>query len=299
MTEASSLGFGASGPWAMPWFSEAKAQRVLEAALGAGIRHLDTSPSYAGGAAEARLGRLLTRLEAEGSAARSALCISSKAGSFPAGDGKIAKDFSPARLRRQVEETLAYLGISALDILYLHGPDERQIDECLPLLCEMKDQGLIRAIGSCSDGRQLAHAAGTGGIDWLMAPYNVLRQHNGVALRAGQRQGKKIAIVAPLAQGLWRRDILLPRTPSGAWYAARAFLKNRDELRMARQARWLREEPGWTPAALALAFVRESLSPDLILTTTTKARHIRASAEAAARPLPDALRAKLQGLMVS
>ncbi len=299
MSAPSSLGFGASGPWAMPWFSEAKAARVLGAALDAGVRHLDTSPSYAGGQAEPRLGRLLARLEVEGGAKKSALCLSSKTGSFPAGDGKIAKDFSPARLRLQVEETLAHLGVPALDILYLHGPDERQIDECLPSLREMKDRGLIRAIGSCSDGRQLAHAANTGGIDWLMAPYNVLRQHNAAALKEGQRQGKKIAIVAPLAQGLWRRDLLLPRTASGAWYAIRALLKNRDELRMARRARWLHEEPGWTPAALALAFVRETLSPDLILTTTTQPRHIRASAEAVTRALPDGLEAKLQGLMVS
>ena len=289
----------------MPWFSEAKAERVLRAALAAGVRDLDTGPSYAGGNAEPRLGRLLRRLASapaggpHGLVLPGGLRLTSKVGTQLGEGGRLVKDFRAEAIHRQAAASLAALGATRLDVLYLHGPDEHQLASALPVLTELQERGSIKAIGVVADDVHVSRAAARPEVDWIMAPYNALRQANGPALRDAQAAGKRVAVVAPLAQGLWRRDLLLPRTPSGAWYAARALLRNREELRAARRAAWLRDVPGWSPAALSLAFVREALAPELILTTTTNPAHVTESAEALTRPVPPALAARLQGLIVS
>ena len=285
----------------MPWFSEAKAERVLAAALAAGVRDLDTGPSYAGGNAEPRLGRLLARLSAAPSedGAPGRLRLTSKVGTQLGEGGRLVKDFRAEAIQRQAAASLAALGARHLDVLYLHGPNEHQLSSALPVLTELKEKGSIKAIGVTTDDVHVKRAALEPAVDWIMAPYNVLTQRNAPALREARARGKRLAVVAPLAQGLWRRDVLLPRTLPGAWYAARAVVRNRDELRAARRAAWLRQVPGWSPAALCLAFVREALAPDLILTTTTNPAHVRETADALARPVPPALSARLQGLIVS
>ena len=98
---------------------------------------------------------------------------------------------------------------------------------------------------------------------------------------------------------MWRRALLLPKGPAGLWYAARALVKNREELRLARRARWLREVEGWSPAELMIAWLRVALGPDLILTTSTNPSHLRQTAVAARREVPGHLVAMLQGLTSS
>ena len=287
------LGFGASGPWAARWFSEDRALAVLRAGLASGIADVDTGPSYAGGHAEPRLGRLLARLAAEGHAAPR---LSSKVGTRAGADGKPVKDFAEAAMARQLDGSLAALGTERLDVLYLHGPSPRQLEGALPWAARQKAAGRIGAVGVCVDGAHV-RAAIRPGVDWIMAPYNALAQHNRAGLLEARAAGIRLATVAPLAQAAWRRDILLPRGRAGAWYAARALLRGRANLAAARRARWLREVPGWSPAALSLAFVRETLAPDLILTTTTNPEHLSETAEAMGRPVPDDLRARLHGLV--
>jgi aryl-alcohol dehydrogenase-like predicted oxidoreductase len=293
------LGFGASGAWALRWFSEGKAEAVLRAGLEGGIAAIDTGPSYAGGNAEPRLGRLLERLETEGVVGGAAPLLSSKVGTQLGEGGRLVKAFGPDAVERQLEASLRALRRDALDVLYLHGPDEHAISSTLPTLVKNRQHGKIGAIGVCCDGAGVAEAAARPEIDWIMAPFNLLAQGNGPSLRAAKAAGKKVAIVAPLAQGLWRRDLLLPRGPAGLWYAARALLKDRHRLAEARKAAWLREVPGWSPAALCIAFVRVALRPDLILTTTTTPRHLTETLEAARRDVPLGLAARLQGLIVS
>ena len=293
---ATRLGFGASGAWAARWFPEEQAYAVLRAGVLAGVRDVDTGPSYARGHAEARLGRLLRRLEGEGHARPR---VSTKVGTRPGPGGRPVKAFGADAIRRQLEASLSALGLPALDVLYLHGPGERQLASSLPVLAELKGAGLVGAVGVCTDGRHVGVAAEAAGVDWVMAPYNLLAPANAQALRAARAAGMRVCTVAPLAQALWRRDVLLPRSLPGAWYAARALVRSRDRLRAARRARWLREVPGWSPAELSVAFVREALGPDLVLTTSTNPAHVEEVARALARPVPDDLRDRLRGPTLS
>ncbi|MBB4659159.1 aldo/keto reductase [Parvularcula dongshanensis] len=293
------LGFGATGAWASRIVSERRAGEVLEAALAAGVRAIDTGPSYASGNAEPRLGRVLNSLAPDGLYEGERLLLSSKVGTKLGEGGRLIKDFRPETVETQIANSLSALRVSQLDVVYLHGPDEHGFRSSLPALTRLKQYGSLKAIGICADRDWLMQAARHEAVDWVMAPYNALNSHNGAALREAKANGKKIAVVAPLAQALWRRDILLPSGPAGIWYAARTLRNKGEGLTAARQAIWLRDVPEWDPVSLLLAFVRVTLSPDLILTTTTNPRHVAQSARALNRPVPPDLEAKLQGLIVS
>ena len=279
----------------MRWFSEAKASRVLEAALAAGVTDFDTGPSYAGGNAEPRLGRLLAPRLGRDGVPGGAPRLSSKVGTKLGERGRLVKDFRPQAIHAQAAASLDHLGVPSLDVLYLHGPDEHELASSLPTLTKLKELGRVKAIGVCCEGPHVAAAAARPEVDWLMTPCNLLAQNDLPALRAARAAGKKVAVVAPLSQAVWRKDLLRPRTPSGAWYAARALSRGPDERRAARSLGWLREVEGWTPAALCLAWLREALGPELILTTTTNPAHIAESADALRRPVPPALAARLAG----
>ena len=59
-------------------------------------------------------------------------------------------DYSPDGIRRSLAESLERLGLDAVDIVYIHDPDDHE-DEALtvayPVLHDLRDQGVVGAIG--------------------------------------------------------------------------------------------------------------------------------------------------------
>lgn len=280
------LGFGATGAWAAPWYEEAEAYRVLLAALDAGITHFDTAGFYAGGKADERLARLLERAEIEGRIDRAQLTVATKIGKKVTEGGRLVRDFGETGIREAVERHRRLFGWHPPDIVYLHGPDEQERHKCLPLLLRLKDDGVLGAIGECQDGPGLDRAADTGGIDIVMGRFNFLNTRTTSAFRVAKKNGKKVVAIAPLAQGLWRRSMMAPRRPADLWYLARALRRTPGEFLAAQRAGWIRHQPGWPPAHLALAFVRLNPAVDVVLTTSTRTAHIQDAADGAAREIP-------------
>ncbi|GAA1365349.1 aldo/keto reductase [Arthrobacter rhombi] len=119
---------------------EATAARMLDTALDAGIRHLDTANAYVGGETETMLARLL-------SGRRDEVFLASKAG-MPHADAGDDALLSPAALRRSVEASLARLGTDRLDLFYLHQPDySTPLEETLTAVAELATEGKILALG--------------------------------------------------------------------------------------------------------------------------------------------------------
>jgi len=140
--------------------TEEEAAGALDAAWDAGIRYFDTAPHYGLGLSERRVGRLL------GTRPRDEYVISTKVGRLlvpnPRGVGRDAEGFDvPATTRRvrdysrdgvlrSLDDSLRRLGLDRVDILYLHDPDEyweQASTEAVPALIELRDQGVIGAIG--------------------------------------------------------------------------------------------------------------------------------------------------------
>ena len=280
------LGLGCSGAWAQGWFSEKKAIDLVRQAVDSGITTFDTGNFYGGGRAEERLGNALRGLAVE---QRAALRISSKTGTQIGPDGRLAKDFSRDTILQDVDTSLVRLGIDALDILYLHGPNEHELTASLPILVELKHAGTIRAIGVCSDGHHLAQAAAEPAVDILMGRFNLLDLSHYETFRTAKAAGKQICAIAPLAQGLYRRSLFFPRSLPDGWYLARALLRNREQLTAAQSQRWVHEIEGWKASDLALGFALASEVTDIVLINTTRSEHLAANIATAARPFPPAL----------
>ena len=281
------LGFGATGVWAAPWFDEEKAGEVLGAALDGGINHLDTAGFYTGGLADKRLARCLERLGALG---RPGLVISTKVGKRITEEGRLVRDFSQDGIRHAIDRHIGLFGGKPPDIVYMHGPDEHELHHSLPVLLTLKSEGLIGAIGSCHDGPHLMTAARADGIDIVMGRYHFLNRANAESFHIARQGGKKIVSIAPLAQGLWQRSMLLPRRMSDLWYLARALRRDPRTFLAAQRSGWIRQVEDWPPAHLALAYVRLNPEIDVVLTTSTRARHVMDTARGFARDIPPDIR---------
>ncbi len=291
------LGFGAAAPWGERWFSEDKAERLIRTALANGITHFDTAGFYCGGEAEPRLGRILSRAVAEGVTTWDSLTVSTKVGKQIAEAGGLVRDFRPPSIEASVEAATRTFGGKPLDIVYLHGPNKHELLSSLPVLKRHKDRGRIMAIGVCTDTTQLMHVACHPDIDVIMARYNLLNTQNGLGFQEAKAAGKQLVAIAPLAQALWRSDLLFPRAPSHFWYLARALKNSPRETLAAQRARWLHRVEGWSPAALALAFQRVSGLADVVMTTSTKDAHIMEAAEAMKRLIEPSVEERLSGLL--
>jgi len=141
---------------------EAEAAAVVDRAWAAGVRYFDTAPHYGLGLSERRLGALLRDRP------RDELVLSTKVGRLlvPDPDGaahgddagfSVAEpvrrewDFSRDGVRRSLEESLDRLGLDRVDIAYLHDAEghwDQALAEALPALVELRDQGVVRAIGA-------------------------------------------------------------------------------------------------------------------------------------------------------
>lgn len=146
---------------------EEQARAAVRRAWEGGIRHFDSAPYYGFGLSERRLGDALRDLP------RAGYTLSTKVGRLVeeaegrrgqadgfAVDGLRARfDYSRAGVRRSVEASLRRLGTDHIDILFLHdigalthGDAHPQVlaqalDEALPEMARMRDEGLVGAIG--------------------------------------------------------------------------------------------------------------------------------------------------------
>lgn len=148
--------------------SDAQVRALLERAWDDGCRSFDTAPHYGLGLSERRMGDALRQHP------REALSLSSKVGRLLTPDrhapaeqhGYVQAlsfaqhwDFSATGVRRSVEDSLQRLGLPCLDTVFIHDMDahtqgdraeavlRQTIDEALPMLAQLKTEGLVRTVG--------------------------------------------------------------------------------------------------------------------------------------------------------
>jgi D-threo-aldose 1-dehydrogenase len=173
--------------------TDEQAAGAVEAAWAAGIRYFDTAPHYGLGLSEQRLGPLLSGYP------RGEYLVSSKVGrllvdspesadrqddegfAVPA-DKRRAWDFSRDGILRSLESTLQRTGLDSLDIVYLHDPDdhlEQALGEGIQTLVELRDQGVVRAVGAgMKQSEALAALIRAADVDLVMLAgrYTLLEQ---------------------------------------------------------------------------------------------------------------------------
>jgi len=164
------MGFGAApiGNFLKP-ISEQETEVMINRAWDAGMRYYDTAPYYGHGLSELRLGQYLRWKP------RHEYVLSSKVGRVlkpalrkdidfkpwvDAAPFKPRFDYSYDGTMRSFEDSLQRLGLEYIDILFIHDADvfthgaemqkvyfKQAMDGCYRALIELREQGLVKAIG--------------------------------------------------------------------------------------------------------------------------------------------------------
>jgi D-threo-aldose 1-dehydrogenase len=200
VAEPGRLGYGAANIGNLyRALSDEQAWAVLDAAWESGVRYFDTAPHYGLGLSERRLGAFLATKP------RDEYVISTKVGrllrpspetadrldlenlfAVPAAVKRVW-DFSADGVRASLEESLERLGLSRVDVLFMHDPDEHDLDADLavgiPAVAALRDEGLVDAVGIGSKSVEaLVAAVRTGALDLIMVAgrYTLLEQADDV-----------------------------------------------------------------------------------------------------------------------
>ena len=178
----------------------AGARAVIDAALDAGITHIDTADSYGGdGASERMIGEVLGDR-------RDRVVLATKFG-MRRGDDSGEPRGSRAYVRRSIDGSLDRLRTDRVDLFYYHAPDGiTPPAETIGALAELADEGKIRAYGvSNVDAAQLREAAAVGDerLGVVQNEYNLLEgEAEAGVLQAARELGIGYVPYFPLASGL-------------------------------------------------------------------------------------------------
>jgi 1-deoxyxylulose-5-phosphate synthase len=286
----SEIGLGCASFWGKKIFSETEAIRLVHVAAEHGVTFFDTGPSYSGGNAEPRLGRALA-----GVANRSDLVIATKVGTQLSSSGKAYRDWSPASVRRSVEESLRRLKLDAIALLQLHGPQIADLtDDLRGALQSLRQEGKIRHLSVNSlDMHVIAHVMTLPDFGAVMIDYNIMRPERAAIIERLAMRGLGILAAHSLAGGLYGRRFFGKGLARDFWYAARAWKNHRGDLARSQHFRFLNEVPGWSAAEIALAWVLANPNVSCAVFGTTRLPHLLFVMRASGRILDDSLSTRI------
>jgi aryl-alcohol dehydrogenase-like predicted oxidoreductase len=163
----------------------------LDEARDLGITVIDTADAYGGGESERTVGRWLAERPATGT------LVATKVGNAARPDGSVGVDLSPARIERQLAQSIGRLG--RVDLYLSHAPDpDTPVEQTIQAFTQARTDGKIRAYGVCNVSapqlEEILAAADRTGLDrpgWVQ---------NGMSLLA--RDGERDVLPLVAAEGL-------------------------------------------------------------------------------------------------
>lgn len=269
------LGYGAmqlAGPGVFgPPADPENAVRVLQAAVDAGVNHIDTSDFYGPHVTNQLIRRALHPYSDD-------LCIVTKVSARRDEKGNWLPAMSPAELTQAVEDNLRNLKLDVLEVVNLrsmlspHGPAEGSLEEPLTTLLELKERGLIRHIGlSNVTATQVADAQKMTPVVCVQNQYNV-----------ANRQDDEL-IDALAAQNI----AYVPFFPLGGFTPLQAQELNDIAAELAA-----------TPMQVALAWLLQRSANILLIPGTSSLQHLEENLAAATLTLPATALSTLDNLKV-
>lgn len=271
--------------------SPEQGERVLLAALEAGVTLFDTAALYGFGANENLVGRVLAPH-------RQRITLASKCGMQGvdvAGNGQLVRviDGRPATLRATCEAALQRLRTDVIDLYYLHRWDKRvPIEESVGALGDLVRSGKIRAVGlSEVSAATLKRAHAEYPIAAVQTEYSLWTRNPEIAvLQACRELGVAFVAFSPVARGFLCGDVLdvaaldakdirraMPRF-APATYAANG--------RLLPAYRALAQQAGCSPSQLALAWLLQRGDHIIPIPGTTQVPHLLDDLGAAQVQLP-------------
>jgi aryl-alcohol dehydrogenase-like predicted oxidoreductase len=171
---ASRVGMGtwAIGGWMWGGSEERQSIAAILAALDHGINLIDTAPAYGFGRAEEIVGRALAKGDL-----RARAIIATKVG-LSWSDGNVFRDATPARILKEIDDSLRRLQTDYIDIYQLHWPDPLvAVEQSAEAMQTLLMRGKIRAIGvSNFSVEQMERFRRVAPIHVLQSPYNLFER---------------------------------------------------------------------------------------------------------------------------
>jgi len=187
---------------------ESEQDRVIERAVHLGLRCFETATSYACGAMERRLGRVLADVPEA--------CFVTKLGTEREGSPP-RKRFDRQYLAESFEQSSERLRRETIDVVLLHNPSLSALErgEATAALAALQEAGRIRCWGVSAGSAPIARAALARGASVVSVALNVFHSSTARALAddlAAARAG--LLAHSPLAYGLlaglWGADRVFP-----------------------------------------------------------------------------------------
>ena len=202
--EITRVGFGAwalgGGGFEWSWGSQEDDDSIaaIHRALELGVNWIDTAAHYGFGHSEEVVGRALAGLDERP-------YVFTKGGQPPGPNGTTLHNLRRDSLRRELEGSLARLGLDAVDLYQMHWPvPDEEIEEGWAALVELRDEGLTRHIGvSNFDVEQLRRIQQIAPVEALQPQYSLIeREVEREILPFAEREGIGVIVYSPMGSGM-------------------------------------------------------------------------------------------------
>ena len=265
-------------------------ERVVGAALDAGINFFDTAEQYARGQSEEYLGRAL-------GLRRSEAIVATKFGhpaSGPESGGR------PENVRKALEGSLRRLGTDYIDLYQMHRPDPNvPIAETLGALDELVKAGKVREIGSSNfSAAQIRQAdevrpEGSARFVSVQNEYSLVqREPESGVLAECERRGVAFIPYFPLSSGLltgkFRKGQPVPEGTRIANMGPQNRLLTDENLDLVERLVAFSESRGHTLLELAFSWLLSRPTVASVIAGATRPEQVHANASAATWMLSDA-----------
>jgi aryl-alcohol dehydrogenase-like predicted oxidoreductase len=268
--EITRVGFGSwaigGAEWEFGWGAQDDDESIaaIHRALELGVNWIDTAAAYGFGHAEGVVGRALEGV-------RQRPYVFTKASRIDDGGGRVVSNLKRDSIRREVEASLARLGVDAIDLYQVHWPrPDEDLEEGWSTFAELKAEGLVPHIGvSNFDVAQLRRAQAIAPVEALQPPYSlVVRAAEREILPYAMDEGIGVIVYAPMSSGLLTGAMTRERIaslPDDDWRKRDARFQEpalSEHLATVERLRAVADRHDTTPGAVAIAWTLQNPAVD-------------------------------------
>jgi len=235
-------------------WDQAEGARVINAALQAGVTHLDTSDIYGPHTNEVLVGKAIK-------GQREKFMLATKFGNLMK-DGQMQQRGDPAYVKEAIQGSLERLGVDNVDLYYLHRVDRKTpIEDTVKAMAELVKEGKVKYLGlSEASPAEVRAAHAVHPISAVQLEWSLwTRDAEEELIPTCRELGIGIVAYSPLGRGMLTGAIQSPddfeegdSRKSHPRFQGENFKKN---MKLVEKVKAIAERKGCTPGQLALAWV--------------------------------------------